>query len=121
MKTINLILLGIFLLVSPALLAQNAKKHYKTGEDFILAGNYSDAVEQLTKAIELEPDMDKAYLARAEAYEHMGMFLEAAEDYDRAGTFLDRKPEVFYHAGRLYFKLEEYEKAIERLDRAIWK
>ncbi len=119
MKTLNLMFLSAFLVFSISLSAQNAKKFYKTGEDFIQAGNYQDAVEQLTKAIEIEPDMDKAYLARAEAYEHLDMLLEAAQDYDRAATFLEKEPEVFYSAGRLYYELKEYDRSIERLDKAI--
>ena len=85
----------------------------------MLAGNYQDAVEQFTRAIDLQPDYDKAYLARADAFEKLGMIREAAEDYDRAATFLDKDQEVFYQAGRLYFELAEYEKAIERLDKSI--
>jgi len=119
MKTLNLIILSVFLLSALPLSAQNAKKHYKTGEEFIAAGNYKDAVDQLTKALELTPDMDKAYLARADAYEQLGMLPEAAEDYDRASTFLDNKPEVFHSAGRLYYELEEYDKSLDRLDKAI--
>ena len=101
MKTLNLIILSIFLLSSFTLSAQNAKKHYKAGEEFIMAENYKDAVDQLTKAIDLEPDLDKAYLARADAYEQLGMLAEAAQDYDRAATFLEKKPEVYFSAGRL--------------------
>ncbi len=119
MKTASLIILSAFLLAPFTLTAQNAKKYYKTGEEFIMAGNYRDAVNQLSKAVELQPDMEKAYLARALAYENMDMLLEAAEDYDRAATFLDKKPEVFYNAGRLYYELGEYEKSLERLDKAI--
>ena len=63
--------------------------------------------------------MDKAYLARADAYERLGMLAEAAADFDRAATFLEKKPEVFYNAARLYYELEEYDKAIERADKAI--
>ncbi len=119
MRTLSLIFLSIFLLGSLTASAQNAKKHYKAGEDFIMAGNYEDAVDQLTKAVELEPDMEKAYLARADAYEHMNKLAEAAADFDRAGTFLDKKPEVFFNAGRLYYEIQEYDKSLERLDRAI--
>lgn len=119
MKTRNLIVLGALLLASTAMFAQNARKHFKTGEDFVQAGNYRDAIEQFTKALELEPDMDRAYLARAVAYENLDMLLEAAADFDRAATFLERDPEVFYEAGRLYYELGAYEKSLERLDRAI--
>jgi tetratricopeptide (TPR) repeat protein len=119
MKNLFLCIFAALILSSLNTRAQNPKRFFKAGEDFILAGNYKDAVEQLTKAIDIQPDYDKAYLARADAYEQLGMIREAAEDYDRAATFLDKKPEAFYEAGRLYFELADYEKAIDRLDKSI--
>ena len=119
MKNIGLYIFAALLLSSLPSQAQNPKRNFKAGEDFSLAGNYQDAVEQFTRAIDLQPDYDKAYLARADAYEKLGMIREAAADYDRAATFLDKKEEVFFHAGRLYFELSEYDKALERLDKSI--
>ncbi len=119
MKKLAVCIIATLLLAGLDAQAQNPKRFFKAGEDFILAGNYQDAVEQLTRAIDLQPDYDRAYLARATAYEELGMLREAAEDYDRAATFLDKKPEVFYEAGRLYFEIEDYEKAIDRLDKSI--
>jgi tetratricopeptide (TPR) repeat protein len=119
MKKIVLCIFTALLLTSLHTQAQNPKRFFKAGEDFFLAGNYQDAVEQFTRAIDLQPDYDKAYLARADAYEKLGMINEAAADYDRATTFLDKKEEVFFHAGRLYYALAEYDKALERLDKSI--
>ncbi|KPL26452.1 MAG: hypothetical protein AMS23_01685 [Bacteroides sp. SM1_62] len=119
MKNRVICIFAAFFLTGLTTQAQNPKRFFKTGEDFMLAGNYLDAVEQLTRAIELQPDYDRAYLARADAYEKLGMLREAAEDYDRAATFLDKKPEVFYEAGRLYYELADYDKAIDRLDKSI--
>ncbi len=119
MKNLGIFIFAAILLTSLTGQAQNPKRFFKAGEDFILAGNYKDAIEQLTKAIDLQPDYDKAYLARADAYEKLEMFREAAEDYDRAATFLEKKPEVFYEAGRLYYQLQDYDMSIERLDKAI--
>ncbi len=119
MKNLVLCIFAALLLTSLDTQAQNPKRFFKAGEDFILAGNYQDAVEQFTKAIDLQPDYDKAYQARADAYEKLGMIREAAEDYDRAATFLDKKPEVYYEAGRLYYELADYDKAIDRLDKSI--
>jgi tetratricopeptide (TPR) repeat protein len=110
MKNLVFCILAALMLTNLNTQAQNPKRFFKAGEDFILAGNYQDAVEQLTKAIDLQPDYDKAYLARADAYEKLGMIREAAEDYDRAATFLDKKEEVFFQAGRLYYELAEYDK-----------
>ena len=119
MKNPAFLILAALVLTSLNTQAQNPKRFFKAGEDFMLAGNYQDAVEQLTRAIDLQPDYDKAYLARAEAYEKLDSIRDAAEDYDRAATFLNKEEEVFYHAGRLYYKLAEYDKAIERLDKSI--
>ncbi len=119
MKNFVLCIFTALILTSLNTQAQNPKRFFKAGEDFMLAGNYQDAVEQMTRAIDLQPDYDKAYLARADAYKKLGMIREAAEDYDRAATFLDKKPEVFYEAGRLYYELADYEKAIDRLDKSI--
>jgi tetratricopeptide (TPR) repeat protein len=119
MKNLVLCTFAALLLTSLETQAQNPKRFFKAGEDFTLAGNYQDAVEQFTKAIDLQPDYDKAYQARAVVYEKLGMKREAAEDYDRAATFLDKKPEVYYEAGRLYYELAEYDKAIDRLDKSI--
>jgi tetratricopeptide (TPR) repeat protein len=119
MKNLFLCIFTVLLLTSLDTQAQNPKRFFKAGEDFVLAGNYQDAVEQFTKAIDLQPDHDKAYQSRADAYEKLGMIREAAEDYDRAATFLDKKPEVYYEAGRLYYELADYDKAIDRLDKSI--
>jgi tetratricopeptide (TPR) repeat protein len=118
MQPHKLFTLFCLVLLSSSVFAQNAKKHFKAGEDFIFMENYVDAIDQFTKAIELDPDFDKAYIARADAYEKVGKLKEAALDYDRASTFLD-KTEIFYAAGRLYYELGEYETAIERIDVAL--
>ncbi len=118
MKPHRLFTLFCFILLSSGLLAQSAKKHFKAGEDFVYAGNFPDAIEQFTKAIELDPDYDKAYIARADAYEKTGKLKEAAEDYDRASTFVN-KTDIFYSAGRLYYEIGDYETAIERINVAL--
>jgi len=118
MKPHRLFTLFCFVLLSSALLAQSAKKHFKAGEDFVFVENYTDGIDQFTKAIELDPDFDKAYIARGDAFEQIGQLKEAAEDYDRASTFV-YKTEIFYNAGRLYYELGEYETAIERIGVAL--
>jgi len=119
MKNLFFYIIALLILTSLHTQAQNPKRFFRVGEDFMLAGNYQDAVEQFTRAIDLQPDYDKAYLARADAYEKLGMISEAAQDFDRAATFLDKDQEVFYEAGRLYYELKDFDKAIDRLDKAI--
>ena len=119
MKNLKIAVFAVLIVTSLGGYAQNSKKYYKTGEEFMQAGNYKDAIEQFSKAIDLQPDFDKAYLGRADAYEKAGLLKEAAEDYDRASTFLERDQSVYYEAGRVYYLLEDYETATVKLNRAI--
>ena len=119
MKTSKILLFIIIVFIPASVLCQNARRYFKTGEDFVEVGNYNDAIEQFTKAIDLEPDYADAYMARADACEKIGKLEEAAADYDRASTFLEKDKDVFYHSGRLYYLLNEYEKALEKTDISI--
>ncbi len=119
MKKLRFTIVAVLILACSGVWAQNAKKFYKTGEDFMVVENYKDAIDQFTRAIELEPDYDKAYLGRADAYERSGMLEEAVADYDRASTFLEKSEDVFYETGRLYFLLGDYDKSVEKLEKAI--
>jgi len=119
MKTAKYLFVLFLLLLPGIAFSQNAKKFYKTGEEFILTGNFKDAIDQFTKALDLQPDFADAYLARANAYEKIGMLKEAAEDYDRSSTFLSKNTDVFYQSARLNFLLGEYQKAIDKADASI--
>ncbi len=112
-----LVLLGLAIL-STTVMAQNPRKFFKAGEDFMITGNYEDAVDQFSKAIELDPDYTNAYLARAEAYEKLNKLQDAYDDYNRAFVFLPKEEEVAYHLGKLSNELGEYERAMVFLNQA---
>lgn len=119
MKTIRYFIF-IFILIIPSIVfSQNAKKYYKTGQEFVASGNYKDAIDQFTKAIDVQPDFSDAYLARAAAYEKLDLLKEASDDYDRASTFESNNTDVFYQAARLSYLLGDYQKAIEKADASI--
>jgi len=99
--------------------AQNPRKHFRAGEDFLEYPNYTDAVDQFSRAIELKPDYGKAYQKRAEAFEGLEMLADAAADYDRAAAFFPKNPELLVGAGRVYHGLGKYEPALDRLDKAL--
>lgn len=119
MKTTRCLIFFFVLFIPSFVFSQNAKKYYKTGQEFVSAGNYKDAIEQFTKAIDLQPDFSNAYLARANTYEKLDMLKEAAEDFDRASTFLSNNTDVFYQSARLNYLLGEYQKAIDKADASI--
>lgn len=98
---------------------QSAKSFYKAGDKFFDVNQYEDALEQYSKAIDLDPEFDKAYIKRAETYEKMGKFSEAAVDYERALVFLPKDEEVSFMAGRAYYRSDELGKALGKLNEAI--
>ena len=74
-------LTGVILvfLFSLSTFSQNAKKFYKTGEEFFKAGNYQDAINQFTSAVSLNPQYKDAYFMRGSSYEITKDFTKAAE------------------------------------------
>lgn len=47
-------------------------------------GNFTQAITELSRAIELDPSLASAYLHRSEAYYHRGFFKQAVEDSTKA-------------------------------------
>ncbi len=117
--TFRLLLIGSILIITGNLHAQNAKKFFKTGEDFVEAENYKDAIDQFNKAIELDSDFEDAYLERAKAKEKLGDLKEAAEDYKRLAAIDAGESEYFFNWGRIYYQLEMYKECLDPLNKAI--
>jgi len=109
------ILLVMSVMASSMLFAQTAKGSFKAGKTFCKASNYSDAVNQFTKAIELDPSYAEAYAARAEAYVMTEEFELAAKDYERAAQLDMGEAEYAFSAGSMNYKLENYQQAVNNL------
>ena len=111
------ILLPFIILVSVQ--GQSAKQFFKAGEDFANAENYMDAIAQFSKALELDPDYEKAYIQRAAAYSKREEHKNAAEDYDRALVFEVKDAELFFLSGNEWHLYGDNLLALERLSAAI--
>jgi len=109
----------ILILCSVFLFGQNAKQYYKAGKDFVATKNYKDAIEQFTKAIEMNPDYAIAYIERADAFEKINEYKSAADDYSRAIVFEQKDPQIFYGAARINYKLGKYEEAKEFIEKSL--
>ena len=119
MKRTLYILMLLPLIVAVTVQAQTAKQYFKTGEDFTKANNYQDAIAQFTRAIELDPDYEKAYVSRAIAYSRTGEHKSAAEDYDRALVFDDKDEELYYFSGKEWHQHGNIQFALIKLTTAI--
>lgn len=117
MKTLSFLL--SFILLASFGQAQNAKKFFKTGETFSESQQYNDALDNFTKAIEMEPDFVKAFVARADVYIKLNKTYEAFADLERACILDAKEPAYSLQAARLALALEKYESAIKFADLTI--
>ncbi len=100
-------------------LAQSPKKYYEAAEKFEAVANHKDALANYTKAIELDPKYEKAYVARAAVYEQMNMKAEAIEDFRKLIAFSPKEKEYYYNAGRLLGEVKKYNEADQMLRKAL--
>ena len=114
----NLFLAGI-LSVPMIFFAQSPKKYCDAAEKFEKSQNYEGAIENYSKAIELDPKYDKAYVARAACFEKLNKKAEAVLDYKNAIAFLPKEKELYYNAGRLLADLGNDKEADEMLRKAL--
>jgi tetratricopeptide (TPR) repeat protein len=120
MKYLGCILLSGFMLTSFAFgKAQNAKQFYKTGLTFVEAKNYNDAIDQFTKAVQIDPEYVAAYIERARTYQVVNEIGKAAEDYDRALVFKKKDQKLFLEAVTVNLDLKLFDKALELVKEAI--
>jgi len=124
MKKIPTLVIAAFLLV-PAIIfsqtpkPQSPKKYMDVAEKFQKANNYNDAIDNYTKAIELDPKLEEAYVNRAFCYEKANKKAEAIEDYKKAQAFLPKQKDLYYNAGRLMVELNLYTDADQMFRKAL--
>ncbi len=118
MKTILLSLLTVLFIGSVN--GQNAKKFFKTGDEFYKAGNFKDAINQFTNAISVNPEYKEAYFMRGKAYIILKNFDKAVDDLNRAIIFEPQNEEIFYNLGVTYNNLNKYKEALDDLNHATF-
>jgi len=118
MKTKIIFLTTILAFVFVSAFAQNGKKYFKAGQEFMEGMKYEDAVAQFTSAIGLEPANPDYYHARGEAYEKLNKLDEAKADYEKVIVFDAKDVNAMVHLGDLNNKTGKYEEALKQLNHA---
>ena len=111
-------ILIVSLLLSINVKGQSAKKHFKAGEDFIESNKFEFAIDEFTKAIELDPDFTDAFVERGKLYDKAGNNEAAIEDFSKATVFEPKNEELFYYLGKCYNKVGKYNQALGALNKA---
>ncbi|KAI1608751.1 mitochondrial import receptor subunit tom-70 [Exophiala viscosa] len=84
-----------------------------------LEGDTTKALEDLTKAIELQPSLTQAYIKRASMQLELGNKDMAADDFEKAMAQNKEDPDIFYHRAQLHFILGEFADAAKDYQKSI--
>ena len=100
------------------------KKYLDDGIFDIKSGKFQDAIEKITKSIELKNDWEISYFYRAVAYQALGEFNDALLDYTKAIQLNPRMTDAYYN--RAYINLTrkdiqnpDLQKTVEDLNKAL--
>ena len=86
---------------------------------YYVLGNYSQAIDDCSRAIEIKPDLAEVYNSRGLAYCSLGNCSQAIDDYGRAIEIRPNYAEAYINRGNAYRRLGNYKQAIEDLNMAI--
>ncbi|RMZ91947.1 hypothetical protein DV736_g837, partial [Chaetothyriales sp. CBS 134916] len=84
-----------------------------------LEGDVALSMEDLNKAIELDPALSQAYIKRASMHLELGNREEAANDFERALEQNKEDPDIYYHRAQLHFILQEFADAAKDYHKSI--
>lgn len=111
-----------FFLVLSGCARSEALNHGVKGHEYYEAGQFSEAITEFTKAIELDSYSEAGYLGRANAYYQLGQWEKAIEDFERLLEIYPKTHSVgsnYVKRGIAYYQLGKFEEAIIDLDKAI--
>lgn len=89
------------------------------GSEKQIRGDQQGAVEDLTRALQLNPNDAEAYYKRGNVNYDQGNFEAAIEDYTKAVRLNRNLNDVYYNRGLAYFELQDYPAAIEDYNQII--
>jgi tetratricopeptide (TPR) repeat protein len=118
MKKRGLLIIVLVAAVSFTAFGQNAKAFVKAGQKFMVSLNYEAAMEQFSRAIDVDPNNSAGYVARAEAYEGMLKYDEAYKDLQKALVMAPKDVKILLGLGRVCNARMNFEEALGYLNRA---
>lgn len=84
-----------------------------------LRGENKDALEDLTRSVELQPTLTQSYIKRASMHLELGNREAAASDFEQAMEQQKEDPDIYYHRAQLHFILSEFAEAAKDYQKSI--
>jgi tetratricopeptide (TPR) repeat protein/outer membrane lipoprotein-sorting protein len=96
-----------------------AAEHYDRGEAHYLNGQYDQAFSELTKAIEKDPALVRAYVTRGQAYNDKNEFDLAIADFTKIIELKPTDAHAYRYRGMAYHNKGEYDLAVADYTKSI--
>lgn len=100
---------------------ETVQAHMKSGRIYYDSNNYYDAIDEYSKAMDLQPDNIDAYFMRGTCYAESDLIEPAKQDLT---VVIDEKPDFpipYYILGDAYLRAGKYDTAVEYFTKAIEK
>ncbi|KAK4162577.1 hypothetical protein QBC43DRAFT_73927 [Cladorrhinum sp. PSN259] len=84
-----------------------------------LHGKHEEALQDLSKSIELDPTLTQSYIKRASMNLELGSPEKAEEDFNAALAQNDQDPDIYYHRAQLHFIKGDFAEAQKDYQKSI--
>ncbi len=95
----------------------SAREHLEIGRQFLLDGNYNEAVSELSLAVSLDSKLSEAHSLLGVAYDKKGFADRAKDSFERA-VKMDEDADTLNNLGFSFYQSGNYRAAVDRLKRA---
>ncbi len=95
----------------------SAKEHLEAGREYLLQGNYNEAISELSTATSLDPKLTEAHNLLGVAYDKKGFNDRARDSFERA-VKMEEDADTLNNLGFSLYQNGNYRAAIDRLKRA---
>src|ERR1043166_5324527 len=95
----------------------SAREHLEIGRQFLLDGNYNEAISELSLAVSLDSKLSEAHNLLGVAYDKKGFSDRAKDSFERA-VKIDQDADTLNNLGFSFYQSGNYRAAVDRLKRA---
>jgi len=99
--------------------SRDAEVYYKQGSDYLIRGQYDQAISDLNKALEINPRYAEAYSNRGLAYTGKVQYDQAILDLNKAIETNPRLAIAYLNRGIAYWYKVQYDRAISDYTKAL--
>ena len=95
----------------------SAKEHLEAGRAYLMEGNYSEAISELSLAASIDPKLTEAHNLLGVAYDKKGFSDRARESFEKA-VKMEEDADTLNNLGFSLYQNGNYRAAVDRLKRA---